>query len=316
MQTLKVEFQEDENPNLCLTLKWGADGSSGHSAYKQKFSVDEASDSSMYSICLVPLSLKKIDSGEIICKNPLPNSVRFCRPIRLLMQKKSEDLIQKEIMSIEVEIENLVPIQICNDGKEIVIYPEFELSMIDGKTFNAITNTSNQSCAICRATPKLMNDIKKILKRKCNKNNLAYGLSSLHAHVRCMEYILHVSYRLCLPNKKWRVTVKADKDRCKLRKKLIQKKLRKKLGLLVDMPKVNYGSTNDGNTARSIFKNCKMVAEITGFDESLIARLGILLKTISCGYQVDTDSFRQYALETAKNVCLSLSVVLHAIFHA
>jgi hypothetical protein len=29
--------------------------------------------------------------------------------------------------------------------------------MIDGKTFGVVSNSSNQSCGICGATPKIMN---------------------------------------------------------------------------------------------------------------------------------------------------------------
>lgn len=44
----------------------------------------------------------------------------------------------------------------------------------------------------------------------------------------------------------------------------MQQALKIKLGILVDIPKQGYGSTNDGNTARKFFANIDQVAEITG----------------------------------------------------
>lgn len=48
------------------------------------------------------------------------------------------------------------------------------------------------------------------------------------------------------------------------RKKEIQEKFLKELCLHVDFPKQGFGSSNDGNTARTFFENCDKVAEITG----------------------------------------------------
>lgn len=46
----------DENPTkVTLVCKWGMDGSSGHSRYKQKFSNEESNDEFMFFIAFVPL---------------------------------------------------------------------------------------------------------------------------------------------------------------------------------------------------------------------------------------------------------------------
>lgn len=39
------------------------------------------------------------------------------------------------------------------------------------------------------------------------------------------------------------------------------------MGLIVDKPKPGFGSTNDGNTARTFFKNSAVSSEITGIDQ-------------------------------------------------
>lgn len=51
-----------------------------------------------------------------------------------------------------------------------------------------------------------------------------------------------------------------------LRKIKIQKQFCDKMGLIVDVPKPGYGSSNDGNTARRFFFNPKLSSEITGIN--------------------------------------------------
>ena len=86
----------------------------------------------------------------------------------------------------------------------------------------------------------------------------------------------------------------------KLREVEILDGLRKGLGILVNQLKPGYGSINTGNTARAFFGNLKMSAEITGMDENLIKRFHIILQSISCGYEVNCDKFKNYTNETAK----------------
>lgn len=47
------------NLELNLTFKWGCDGSSGHSAYKQRFTSDEQTDSFIFLVSAVPLQLRQ-----------------------------------------------------------------------------------------------------------------------------------------------------------------------------------------------------------------------------------------------------------------
>ena len=41
------------------------------------------------------------------------------------------------------------------------------------------------------------------------------------------------------------------------------------------------------------------VAEITGLDLDLIKRCNVVLRTLSCGYAVNVERFREYAVVTA-----------------
>lgn len=80
----------------------------------------------------------------------------------------------------------------------------------------------------------------------------------------------------------------------------MQKRFRNEIGLLVDIPKPGFGTTNDGNTARRFFDNPSLSADITGVDEELIRRFATILKTISSGFSINIGEFEKYCSETAE----------------
>ena len=76
-----------------------------------------------------------------------------------------------ELTPVEVELSN---------GKLIHVDFDFVLSMIDGKVLTYITgNTSMQNCAICGATPNIMNS-KKNLKKGLYQTKMPYITVYLH----------------------------------------------------------------------------------------------------------------------------------------
>jgi hypothetical protein len=83
-------------------------------------------------------------------------------------------------------------------------------------------------------------------------------------------------------------------------KKRIQKEFRKQMALYVDTPEQGSGSSNDGNTARRFFTDPEMISKITGVNENLIRRFGIILQTLACGRKINIVQFEKYALETAE----------------
>lgn len=72
------------------------------------------------------------------------------------------------------------------------------------------------------------------------------------------------------------------------------------MGLLVDILKVGYGNSNDGNTSRRFFDNPECSSRITGINIDLIKRFQIILEVISSGYNIDTAKFDDFAHTTAK----------------
>ena len=290
-----------------LICKWGCDGSGGHKQYKQKF-INEGEeqahdDSDMFVISLVPLQLyctEDVGTEKIILwQNSRSSSTRFCRPIKVLLEKESKEITLREINKIKAQIQNLTPTKIDIRGREINIETEMLFTMVDGKICNAIAGSSSQKCYICGCTPKQMNDIKQITDTAVPDVTMySFGLSTLHAWIRFLECLLHISYRIGV--KKWQVKGKDDKQQVAQRKEKVVKSFRQEMGLIIDQPKPGgFGSTNDGNTARRFFKEPNISATITGIDEELIRRFSIILRVISSGFAVNVDAFDKYALETA-----------------
>lgn len=72
------------------------------------------------------------------------------------------------------------------------------------------------------------------------------------------------------------------------------------MGLIVDVPKPGFGSTNDGNTARRAFQNAPTFSLVTGIKQDLIERFHNILICISCELPLDPIRFGNYCKETAE----------------
>lgn len=281
---------------LFLVSKWGCDGSSGHSTYKQKFTNSEDTDEFLFVFSFVPLQLRD-NSGNVVWQNPRPSSTMYCRPIKFIFSKETTDFTVTETNKILEEINQLVPTIGNVDGKEVSVKHELLFTMIDGKVCNAMTETSSaQKCYICGATPKFMNDESREF--MVNKENLGFGISPLHAWIRSFECLLHISYRLEV--KKWQVRDESDKENVKQRSARIQERFKVEMGLIVDKPKPGFGNTNDGNTARRFFENPEQASDITGVDVTLIKNFGTILRTLASGYDIDVVKFNSFTQDTKK----------------
>lgn len=283
---------EIEKRNLILYYKWGCDGSQ-QSQYKQKFQNDSDSDSNVFISSLVPLRLQS--GTKTIWQNPTPSSPRYCRPIRIRFTKESKDVTIEEINYIEEQARNLQPTCV-GDAIKIthILYP----TMVDGKICNAATNTtSTLRCYICGKTQKSFNDLSTASAE--DPETFKFGISLLHARIRFFEFFLHLSYKLKANIHKGRLN-KDDQKEINAAKADIQKEFKEKLGLLVDIPKAGFGNTNDGNTSRRFFNDIAVAAEITGISKDLIGRFRVILEVLSSGFEIDTEKFGAYTLETAK----------------
>ncbi|CAH0552515.1 unnamed protein product [Brassicogethes aeneus] len=109
IQTIKNVFethvQDAELDKLCMYTKWGFDGSSGHSSYKQAFHGPEASDSAVFITCMVPIRL--VCNTKIIWQNPSPASTLYCRPLKIQFVKESTQVSIAEKSRVDDEIKNI-----------------------------------------------------------------------------------------------------------------------------------------------------------------------------------------------------------------
>lgn len=289
----------DESDTLVLLSKWGFDGSSSHTQYKQKFISEIADDKYMFLTSLVPLRLiySKNDKTYTLWQNSKPSSPRFCRPISLQYLKETDELVKRKKEGLDKEIELLVPTQIIMDGKKYSVEHRLVLTMIDGKLCNSLSdNKSTMKCYLCDATSKQFNDLDTIVKRPIKTDYLSFGISVLHSWIRLFESLLHLSYRL--PIRTWRVD-KKNKEALEENKKRIQAEFKNRLSLIIDKPKPGFGNSNDGNVARKFFQNFQISAEITQIDQNLIRKFYIILQTMSSGFQINSEKFKKYCLETA-----------------
>lgn len=290
--------------NADFILSYGFDCSSGHAQYKQVFSnpsISNNTDSSLLATTLIPLRL--LLSSEIpLWNNPTPQSVRFCRPLKLEYINETKEVIIKEELELRNQINTLKEVVINIDGdKTIVIKFKLYLTLIDGKVLNVLTGTkSSLCCPICGASStsfRSITDYKSEIFR-AKECSLKYGISPLHCWLRFFEYVLHAGYKCEV--KKWQIREQNDKVEVAKRRKEIQKQFWEKLGLRVDMPKVGgCGNTNDGNTARRAFENHKLFSEITGIDENLVFRLKIILISLACQFPLNIEKFEIFCFETA-----------------
>ncbi|XP_036340085.1 uncharacterized protein LOC118749386 [Rhagoletis pomonella] len=284
-------FKEKCNEEIGLTLecKWGFDGSSGHSQYKQKFTEEPNSDEFLIVCAIVPLRIVNNTSGKEVWLNSQCSSSRYCRPIKICFKKECPQLVRELENNMQKEISELRTYQPTVGEKKACVDFKFMLTMMDGAIINVLTgNTAGQTCYLCHAKPIEMNTLN-IREKPVNKEFFKYGLSTLHAHIKFFECILHISYRL--PLKCWRVTGERNKQTFNENKKRVQHEFKLKTGLIIDGVKTGYGTTNDGNTARRFFENCEISAEITKIDVNLIKNFDKILRIISCAKHINFTEF-------------------------
>lgn len=242
-------------------------------------------------------------AGTVVWMNRTPQSVRFCRPLKLELIKETKDHILKEKQSIDLQIKNIKPFKyLLKNGKCVTVKYNLCMTLIDGKVLNVLTETkSTQQCPICSSGPKQFKNEKDLNSYvfQPKPNALNYGISPLHAWIRCFEFVLHLAYKLDL--KKWQVRGSTDKEIVAEKKKIIQDKFWLQMGLHVDKPKANgSGTTNDGNTARRAFSQTELLASITGINVNFLEHLHTILIALSSEFEIDAERLRVYCTETAQ----------------
>lgn len=244
----------------------GADAASSQSIYNQKFlGASSKKSDSVFLSALVPLKLFDINDKKVIWENPCPSSPFFCRPILFEFTKETNESVRLLFTETEAKIASMTQTFLEN----LKITHELYSTMVDGKLCNILCdNSSAQNCFLCGSRPVEMNKFKTVRKKKIlDLDFCKNGLCPLHTKIRCFECCLHIAYNQDF--KKWSARTGEQKSLKKWRKKKIQTKFEKKLGMRVDFIKRGVGTTNNGNMAWRFFKNPKLSARLTGVDEKL-----------------------------------------------
>ena len=124
-----------EPPLLTLHIKWGMDGSTGHSQYKM---ADSEDDSQLLLTSLVPLRLTAEDE-QVLWTNPSPSSPRLCRPFSVRFAKETTALLVAERERVNSRASELQPL---HTELGTVSY-SLAMTMVDTKVVNAPAITSS-----------------------------------------------------------------------------------------------------------------------------------------------------------------------------
>lgn len=77
---------------------------------------------------------ENVDGDKWYWTNPTPQSVNFCRPLRMSFETEDDESIKKEFNHVRDEIDNLENHKFINSsGREITIKFVTETTMFDGK---------------------------------------------------------------------------------------------------------------------------------------------------------------------------------------
>ncbi|XP_050534417.1 uncharacterized protein LOC126901738 [Daktulosphaira vitifoliae] len=208
LEEVLLTLNEEERNSLNIICKWGCDGSR-QAKYKQKFDDDMESDANLFLSSFVPLQVVCGNNNKVKWQNPTPPFPRFCRPIRFRFLKESTDVTMEEINYVEDSVKGLKATEINMNEIKFTFKHSFNMTMVDGKIYNAATGTKSASrCYICGATSKDFNKIDK--KETSSSTGFNFGLSVLHARIRLFESVLHLAYKL--PVKKYRER-RTDKEK-------------------------------------------------------------------------------------------------------
>lgn len=192
--------------NLELSVTLGFDSSSAHLNPHQKC-VDpknERSDpqSSLFVSSFIIVQLRS-NSSTHSWLNPTPQSVRFCRPLRLAFEKEDEAATLKEHTRITKEIDALATHTFhLKNGIQAEVTFVVSQTLFDGKCVNTIVgNRATCRCPMCNRTVHNFGNLEDDFAP--TESFLKLGMGLLHCEIKSFEHILHLAYRNTESIKTW-----------------------------------------------------------------------------------------------------------------
>ena len=197
-----LEWDKRNLRNLELFATLGFDSSSGHTNPHQHCENAENEDPNALQSLLVSsmiiIKLKSCVSDECSWINPTPQSIRFCRPLRIATEKENDLTIIREHNRLNKEISDLTPhtFKMTNEKAARVKYNVFQ-TLFDGKCINTIVgNKASSRCPMCLRTAHQFGNLSDDFSPKTS--SLKFGLGLLHDEIKAFEHLLHISYRIKL----------------------------------------------------------------------------------------------------------------------
>ena len=186
-------------------------------------------------------------------RNPKPSSTSYCSPLRFIYRKESKEVVLAEYESIMASIKNItlsiVSVLLENGTlKEVEVQHVVNLTIIDGK-IQTIISTGTNSYRCCFSVWCISNRNKQSVfssSKKKFEGNIRHGVSTLHAWIKFLECMLHISYKMQIT--KWQAKTEDKENIVKLRKVEVRSEFRKRMSLVIDQTRVGgAGTLNDGN---------------------------------------------------------------------
>ncbi|KAJ6646173.1 hypothetical protein Bhyg_01384 [Pseudolycoriella hygida] len=297
-----IDWLPEDLNNLVLICAYGFDSSSGFINPHQKFEDPEnetltTSELSLFASTFILCGLKT-ETGKNMWMNPTPQSVRFCRPLRIAIEKEDEYSIRAEDSRLRKEISNLRPYTFSlPNGKRASVRFDLYLSMIDGKCLNAVLgNSATTRCPVCYVLMNRFNEDED-WNSTVPPGNLLHGIANLHCEIKTLELLLKLSSRRTF--KEWRI----EKDMKRAFKKkfaAVKKKLWHAFSIRVGEVKHGSGTSLNGNTARTCFKDPLKVANVLGINADLVKRLSYIVLAFKQKQGLNLETLGKYCTETYK----------------
>ena len=180
-----------QNVDLQMLVKFGCDGSSGHSVFNQVVSQDRC-QGALFASTFVVLQLIAYISGkiQILYENTHLASAYGVRPLRFWFVKETEGHAKLEISRLKGEAKNLETF-IWAPGISVHFTAFF--SMNDMKILNfAWNNRSAMNCVFCGKRPLQFKNPNEFEADPERLEDLC--MSVLHYLIRLMEHIFKVIY--------------------------------------------------------------------------------------------------------------------------
>ena len=201
-ESIALDWKEDDLRNLELTVTLGFDSSSAHVNPQQKSKNSENENYnahlSLFVSSFIIIQLKSTHSDDSSWLNPTPQSVRFCRPLRIALEKEDDVATLSEHKRLNEEIEKLIPHRFkMSNEKSVRIKFNIYQTLFDGKCLNTIVgNSATSRCPVCFYTAHKFGNLECdfILKEM----SLKKGLGLLHCEIKAFEHFLHISYRIVI----------------------------------------------------------------------------------------------------------------------